>query len=203
MQVKMTHTAKLVHFLVLGCILFGSGDVWSQSKYEIAITDIQYQKVYKNWLRIPHSVDLRVFWAATKTEKAITLETGGIKEVELEESSYRLFIYTEGKNNEPIVQEIKNENHADVKSVNIGEKLSFKVKAFDSQANLLAESAMASVMVGKDNDEINDALVDSPEVINDDPYGDAWMLKVEMSNSAEIKELLTVDEYRKYVEEEK
>ena len=159
MQVKMTHTAKLVHFLVLGCILFGSGDVWSQSKYEIAITDIQYQKVYKNWLRIPHSVDLRVFWAATKTEKAITLETGGIKEVELEESSYRLFIYTEGKNNEPIVQEIKNENHADVKSVNIGEKLSFKVKAFDSQANLLAESAMASVMVGKDNDEINDALV--------------------------------------------
>ena len=51
--------------------------------------------------------------------------------------------------------------------------------------------------------EINDALVDSPEVINDDPYGDAWMLKVEMNNSAEIKELLTVDEYRKYVEEEK
>ncbi len=51
--------------------------------------------------------------------------------------------------------------------------------------------------------EINDALVDSPEVINDDPYGDAWMLKVEMSNSAEMKELLTADEYKKYVEEEK
>jgi len=51
--------------------------------------------------------------------------------------------------------------------------------------------------------EINDALVDSPEVINDDPYGDAWMLKVEMNNSSEIKELLTADEYRKYVEEEK
>ena len=39
--------------------------------------------------------------------------------------------------------------------------------------------------------------------INDDPYGDAWMLKVEMNNSSEIKELLTADEYRKYVEEEK
>lgn len=51
--------------------------------------------------------------------------------------------------------------------------------------------------------EINDALVDSPEVINDDPYGDAWMLKVEMNNSTEIKELLTADEYKKYVEEEK
>lgn len=51
--------------------------------------------------------------------------------------------------------------------------------------------------------EINDALVDNPEVINDDPYGDAWMLKVEMSSPAEIKELLTSDEYKKYVEEEK
>lgn len=51
--------------------------------------------------------------------------------------------------------------------------------------------------------EINDALVDSPEVINDDPYGDAWMLKVEMSNPSELKELLTADEYKKYVEEEK
>lgn len=51
--------------------------------------------------------------------------------------------------------------------------------------------------------EINDALVDNPEVINDDPYGDAWMLKVEMNNSSEIKELLTADEYKKYVEEEK
>lgn len=51
--------------------------------------------------------------------------------------------------------------------------------------------------------EINDALVDSPEVINGDPYGDAWMLKVEMSSPAEIKDLLTADEYKKYVEEEK
>ena len=51
--------------------------------------------------------------------------------------------------------------------------------------------------------EINDALVDSPEVINGDPYGDAWMLKVEMNIPAEIKELLTADEYKKYVEEEK
>ncbi len=51
--------------------------------------------------------------------------------------------------------------------------------------------------------EINDALVDSPEVINSDPYGDAWMLKVEMTIPAEAKELLTADEYKKYVEEEK
>ncbi|MBI3399673.1 MAG: glycine cleavage system protein GcvH [Deltaproteobacteria bacterium] len=51
--------------------------------------------------------------------------------------------------------------------------------------------------------EINDALIDNPEVINDDPYGDAWMLKVEMNNHGELEDLLTADEYKKYVEEEK
>ena len=51
--------------------------------------------------------------------------------------------------------------------------------------------------------EVNDALVDNPEVINDDPYGDAWILKVEMNAPAELAELLTADEYKKYVEEEK
>ncbi len=51
--------------------------------------------------------------------------------------------------------------------------------------------------------EVNDALVDNPEVINDDPYGDAWILKVEMNAPAEFAELLTADEYKKYVEEEK
>lgn len=51
--------------------------------------------------------------------------------------------------------------------------------------------------------EVNDALIDSPEVINDDPYGDAWMIKVEISNPAEIDDLLTADEYKEFVEEEK
>lgn len=51
--------------------------------------------------------------------------------------------------------------------------------------------------------EVNDALIDSPEVINDDPYGDAWMIKVEIASAAEIKELLTADEYKQFVEEEK
>jgi len=51
--------------------------------------------------------------------------------------------------------------------------------------------------------EVNDALVDSPEVINEDPYGDAWMIKVEVTNPEEIKELLSAEEYKEFVEEEK
>ncbi len=51
--------------------------------------------------------------------------------------------------------------------------------------------------------EVNDAIIDSPEAINEDPYGDAWMIKVEISNPGELDDLMTADEYKKYVEEEK
>ncbi len=51
--------------------------------------------------------------------------------------------------------------------------------------------------------EVNDAIIDSPEAINEDPYGDAWMIRVEVSNAKELDDLMTSDEYQKYVEEEK
>lgn len=51
--------------------------------------------------------------------------------------------------------------------------------------------------------EVNDAIVDNPEVINEDPYGDAWMIKVELSSAGELDDLMSADEYQKYIEEEK
>ena len=50
--------------------------------------------------------------------------------------------------------------------------------------------------------EEHDSLVDSPEIINDDPYGDAWMLKVNVDGPGAITETLSADEYKKYIEEE-
>ncbi len=50
--------------------------------------------------------------------------------------------------------------------------------------------------------EVNDALVDSPEVINDDPYGEAWMIKVQVDGPGAITDTMTAEEYKKYVEEE-
>jgi len=51
--------------------------------------------------------------------------------------------------------------------------------------------------------EVNDAIVDSPEAINEDPYGDAWMIKVEVASEGDLGDLLTADEYQKFIEEEK
>lgn len=49
--------------------------------------------------------------------------------------------------------------------------------------------------------EINDAVVDSPELINDDPHGDGWLVKIRFSSSADLKPLMNAEGYEKYVEE--
>ncbi|MBI5970523.1 MAG: glycine cleavage system protein GcvH [Deltaproteobacteria bacterium] len=51
--------------------------------------------------------------------------------------------------------------------------------------------------------EVNDAIVDSPEAINEDPYGDAWMIKVEISGKGDLSDLMTAEDYQKFIEEEK
>jgi glycine cleavage system H protein len=47
---------------------------------------------------------------------------------------------------------------------------------------------------------INDALADTPELVNSDPYGSAWMLKIELSNPDEIADLLDAKAYQEKVE---
>lgn len=50
--------------------------------------------------------------------------------------------------------------------------------------------------------ELNDPLVDSPELINDDPYGEGWMIRVEMTSADDLKDLLTAKQYTAYLAEE-
>ncbi len=44
--------------------------------------------------------------------------------------------------------------------------------------------------------EINDALTESPEKINEDPYGEGWLVKVRLSDAGEVESLLDVDAYK-------
>ncbi|WAL58819.1 glycine cleavage system protein GcvH [Thermocoleostomius sinensis] len=50
--------------------------------------------------------------------------------------------------------------------------------------------------------ERNDALLDTPEQLADDPYGEAWMLKVRVDEPDELDDAMTADEYRAQVEGE-
>jgi glycine cleavage system H protein len=50
--------------------------------------------------------------------------------------------------------------------------------------------------------ERNAALSDSPELVNEDPYGDGWMILIEAGDPTEIDSLLDADGYRAFTEEE-
>src|SRR6186713_1155345 len=45
----------------------------------------------------------------------------------------------------------------------------------------------------------NDSLESSPETVNSDPYGAAWMIKVKISDASEIDHLLSSDDYKKLI----
>ena len=47
--------------------------------------------------------------------------------------------------------------------------------------------------------EINSELNDNPELVNSDPYGKGWMVKVSLSEVAEIEDLLTAEAYQALV----
>lgn len=47
--------------------------------------------------------------------------------------------------------------------------------------------------------EINQKLEDEPELVNEDPYGEGWMIKIKMSNKEELEELLTSEQYQEII----
>ena len=51
--------------------------------------------------------------------------------------------------------------------------------------------------------EVNEGLPESPEVINEDPYGDGWLIKVRISDPTELEDLMDGEEYEEMVAKEK
>lgn len=47
--------------------------------------------------------------------------------------------------------------------------------------------------------ELNKKLMDEPQVVNSDPYGEGWMVKIEISNAAELNDLLDDKAYKKLI----
>lgn len=76
-----------------------------------------------------------------------------------------------------------------------------KGETFGVVESVKAVSDLYSPVTGKVV-EVNDDIMEAPEVINDDPYGDAWMIKVEVTDSNDLDETLDSAEYGEFVEEE-
>ena len=50
--------------------------------------------------------------------------------------------------------------------------------------------------------EVNEALADAPERINEDPYGDGWLVKVRLADPGEVEQLLSAADYRTLLEKD-
>lgn len=50
--------------------------------------------------------------------------------------------------------------------------------------------------------EVNQPLLDAPELVNQDPYADGWMLKVEVKDLSETEDLMEPPSYKEYIEEQ-
>ena len=83
--------------------------------------------------------------------------------------------------------------------VSIGDQVESK----DQVATLESVKAAADVSTPVSGKvvAINEDLGSSPEVVNSDPYGKAWMLKIEMTNPAELSSMLDAAAYEKYLSE--
>lgn len=50
--------------------------------------------------------------------------------------------------------------------------------------------------------EVNEDLVDTPEIINEDPYGNGWLVVLDMTDPSELRDLMSKAEYEKFLKEE-
>ena len=73
-----------------------------------------------------------------------------------------------------------------------------KGQTFGSVESVKAVSDIYAPVSGEVT-EINEALSKTPEKLNEDPHGAAWLIKVKLANANEAKDLLSAADYEKYV----
>ena len=74
-------------------------------------------------------------------------------------------------------------------------------ESFGSVESVKAVSEIFTPVSGEIT-EANDSLQDEPEKVNQDPYGEGWMIKIKMKNPGEVDSLLTAAEYEDFTKAE-
>ena len=83
-----------------------------------------------------------------------------------------------------------------------GPEVGASVQKDSSYAEVESVKAVSDVIAPLSGEivAINDSLEDSPEKINEDPYGEGWLIKVKLTSPEEAGALLSADQYRKLLE---
>ncbi len=80
-----------------------------------------------------------------------------------------------------------------------------QLEAGDELGSIESVKAVSELFapVGGEIIEVNERLAEKPELVNTDPYGDGWMVRIKVADPSEVDELLmTAEEYDEYVETE-
>ena len=74
-------------------------------------------------------------------------------------------------------------------------------EAYGTIESVKAVSDVVAAVSGKVI-EINEAVIDAPDTLNSDPYGEGWLIKIEAENLSELESMMSVSEYETFVAEE-
>jgi glycine cleavage system H protein len=107
----------------------------------------------------------------------------------------------DGKTGAIGISDYAQEQLSDIVFVEITVSVGDVVKQGDSCATIESVKAAADVYspVSGKVIAINEALPDAPETVNSDPYGDAWMVKIELSNPEELNNLMDSSAYEAFL----
>ncbi len=83
----------------------------------------------------------------------------------------------------------------------VGDHVTAK-EAFGTVESVKAVSDLYSPVTGEVIG-VNSKLQNNPEILNADPHGEAWLIRVQLSDRSETEKLMTAEEYEAYVREEK
>ena len=92
---------------------------------------------------------------------------------------------------------------SDVVFVEFEVEVGDQVAVGDTYATIESVKAASDVNIPVSGEviEINDGLADSPEILNSDPYGEGWMIKVKIADLEELANLLDAESYEAYCNE--
>lgn len=79
-----------------------------------------------------------------------------------------------------------------------------ELEAGDELGSIESVKAVSELFVPVSGEivEVNEALADNPALVNTDPFGDGWMVKIKISDATEADELMSAEEYEEYIEKE-
>jgi len=83
----------------------------------------------------------------------------------------------------------------------VGEK--FEVQDTFGEIESVKTFSELFIPVSGEITEVNEQLGDSPELVNSEPYGGGWMIKLKLSNKGEVDSLLSASEYEDFIESQK